>query len=96
MELQKSNYEAGKFRKFIPRKQINEGWHYYKLADTNVMVGIRVNLKEIYVVTEKGGEPVISSKTKLPMLEWDKSETETRILTKEQYEQIIASGFENE
>ncbi len=95
MELEKSNYQEGKFRKLIPRKQVNEGWHYYKLADTNVMTAIRVNLKEVYVVTEKGGEPVINPNTKLPIIEWNQ-EVETRILTKEQYEEIMASGFEDE
>lgn len=95
MELQKSNYQKGKFRKLIPRKQVNEGWHYYKLSETNVMIGIRVNLKETYVVTEKGGEPVINESTKLPIMEWQQ-EIESKILTKEQYEDIINSGFEDE
>ncbi len=92
--LEKSNYVKGKYRKLIPRKQINEGWHYYKLHGKNTMIGIRVNLKEIYVVTEKGGEPMINPITKLPILEWNQ-QIESKILTKEHFEQIIESGFED-
>ena len=96
MELQKSNSQDGKFRKFVPRKAVNEGWHYYKLHETNLMVGVRVTVDEIFVITEKGGEPIINPNTKLPILEWDNQKTETKLLTREMYDQIIKSGFEEE
>ena len=95
MDLEKSNYQKNKFRKLIPRKQINEGWHYYKLHETNTMIGIRINLNEVYLVVEKGGEPVINENTKLPVMEWNQS-IESKTLTKEQYENILSSGFEDE
>lgn len=95
MELEKSNYQESKFRKFVPRKQINEGWHYYKIHNSNIIVGVRTNLKEIYFVTEKGGEPIINQNTKLPIMEWNQ-ETETRILTDDQYRSIQESGYEEE
>ena len=94
MGLEKSNYQKDKFRKFIPSKQINEGWHYHKLAESSVIVGVRINLKEIYLVTEKGGEPIIDKNTKLPIVEWNQ-EIESKRLTKEQYDSIVASGFED-
>jgi len=95
MELEKSNYQEGKFRKFVPRKSVNEGWHYYKIHNSNIYVGVRVNLKETYFVSEKGGEPVINDTTKMPIIEWNQ-EIETRILTDEQYRQIQESGYEEE
>jgi len=92
--LEKSNYQKGKFRKLIPNKQLNEGWHYYKLYDTDTIIGVRINLNEVYIVTEKGGEPVINKTTKSPIMEWNQA-IESKILTKEQYENIVSSGFDD-
>lgn len=93
MELEKSNYQAGKFRKFVPCKPLNDGWHYYKLHNSNVIVGVRVVLDETYFVTERGGEPVLNE-NKNPIIEWNQK-IETRILSENQYKQILESGFED-
>ena len=95
MALEKSNYQKDKFRKLIPSKQINEGWRYYKTHEPNVIIGVRMNLNAVYLVVEKGGEPIINKDTKLPVMEWNQT-IESKILTKEQYENIISSGFEDE
>lgn len=95
MELQKSNYMEGKFRRLIPRKQINEGWHYYKLHGSDNIIATRVILGEVYFVTEKGGQPVINPNLKTHIFEWNQS-IESKILTKQQYEDILESKFEDE
>ena len=66
---------------------------FHKLDQLSSFFG--QNLKETYVVAEKGGEPVINPNTKLPIMEWN-HEVESRILTKEQYDAIVASGFEDD
>jgi len=92
-KLAHSTSKPDKFRKPLVSKEITHGWHYYKFFKNDSMIGKRLVLSDFAQVVEKGGEPVLEKN--MPFFEWNEK-TETRIITKEQYEQIIQSGFENE
>ena len=86
-KLAKSITEKGKFRKLLVTKQMNNGWHYYKIAGRQTILGIRMNLSDIYAVCEKGGQPTINPNTKKGIFEWNQKQ-EIRILTQEEYDEI--------
>ncbi len=96
MNLENSTYMQDKFRKFVPKKALNEGWHYIELFESDTVVAIRVNISKCYVVCEKGGQPIINPVTKTPVLEWVGEAVESKVLSKKEYEQIIESKFEAE
>jgi len=70
MKLQKSLTEKGKFRKMLVTKPMNNGWHYYKIAGRQTILGIRMSLADVFAVCEKGGQPTINKNTKKGIFEW--------------------------
>lgn len=77
---------------FRPHKVLNEGWRYFKIQGSELVIATRVNVVKAYQVLENGGQPVIDAKLKQALYEWDLT-TEIKILTLEEYDAVQNSGW---
>jgi len=92
--MEESKTAKGKFKKFLPHKVLNEGWRYFKIQGSDKIIATRSNIIKAFQVVEKGGEPVINTKTKQPAYEWEMG-NEVKILTIDEYDAIQNSGWDD-
>ena len=92
--MEPSKLYKGKFRIFTPMKILNLGWQYNKIYGSDLILGVRVNLSKVFFVVEEDDKPVLQVNTKQPVIEFENM-TESIILSSDEYEKILQSGFDS-
>ena len=90
-----SGNQKGKFKKLVPSRMIKKTSSFFEIEGDELIFQVTTSIDNVYMFCEKGGQPVINPKNKKPIYDFTIS-TKMNMLTRDDYETLINSRFENE